>query len=130
VSRNLTLNGIRRSIHHLLVITVISIMIVMSRIGRQKVHKLSFEEEVVFNYCNLVWEFVMHKNKVHTHSFFPPKSGALYKPLSPKKIAPNRNLIEHLFCSYTFHFRAHVMLQLKLQTSRVLFLLVAVISEV
>ena len=69
----------------------------MSRIGRQKVHKLSFEEEVVFNYCNLVWEFVMHKNKVHTHSFFPPKSGALYKPLSPKKIAPNRNLIETSF---------------------------------
>ena len=26
----------------------------------------------------------MHKNKVHTQSFFPPKSGALYKPLSPK----------------------------------------------
>ena len=35
--------------------------------------QLSFEEEVVFNYCNLVWEFVMHKNKVHTHSFFPLK---------------------------------------------------------
>ena len=105
-------------------------MIVTSRIERQNVHKLSFEEEVVFNYCNLVWELVMHKNKVHTHSFFPHKSDALYKPLSPKILHLIETLSKHLFRSYTFHFRAQVMLQLKPQTSRALFSLVAAISEV
>ena len=68
----------------------------------------------------------MHKNKVHTHSFFPPKSDALYKPLSPKILHLIETLSKHLFRSYTFHFRAQVMLQ----TFRALFLLVAVIGEV
>ena len=65
-----------------------------------------------------------------THILSSPKSDALYKPLSPKKLHLIETWSKHLLCSYTFHFQAQVMLQLKLQTSRVPFLLVTVISEV
>ena len=56
----------------------------------------------MFKYCNLVWELVMHKNKVHTQSFFPSRSRTLYKPLLLKIL----HLIETSFLQLYVSFQS------------------------
>ena len=92
MSRNLTLNGIRRSIHFPLMIAVISDSDCdVSYWKTERSQVILWRGGCVQLLQSCVGICYAQKQSAHTF-FLPPKSGALYKPLSPKNIAPDRNI--------------------------------------